>query len=206
MPDIPDPIRQQLVDARRQQILEGAARVLAEKGFHNATNKDIAEAAGVAYGTIYNYFTNKADLLIGILNRLDEMDIRAEQMEAALQLSFHDALLAFLRRHQEQYLPNMEMFKAILPEVLVNPELRALYYQQNVVPTQQMFEAQLETRMERGELRQVDGPMVARILMQLLLGGMLMQLLGNKPPEAGDNGMDKLADLLLNGLAHTKEP
>ncbi|RME60710.1 TetR/AcrR family transcriptional regulator, partial [Candidatus Parcubacteria bacterium] len=43
-PDL-DP-REQLVEARRKQILFGAARVFTEKGFHKATTKDIARAAG----------------------------------------------------------------------------------------------------------------------------------------------------------------
>ena len=49
----------QMIEARRTQILMGAAQVFAKKGFHKATTKEIAQAAGVAEGTIYNYFKNK---------------------------------------------------------------------------------------------------------------------------------------------------
>jgi AcrR family transcriptional regulator len=196
-----DPVRQQLAEARRNQILDGAARVFAEKGYHNATNKDIAEAAGVSYGMIYHYFANKADLLIGILNRLDEMELRADQLEAALALDFPTALAVFMGRHVKQYQPNLELFKAILPEVLVNPELRALYYQQNVLPTQQMLTAHLQARIERGELRPVNAERVAHLLQQLLLGGMLLHLLGEPVPEDGVNGsLSEVVEVLLKGL------
>ncbi|MFL7790868.1 MAG: helix-turn-helix domain-containing protein, partial [Anaerolineae bacterium] len=56
MPTNQDPIRQQLIEARRNQILDAAAAVFAEKGFHRTTTKEIASRAGIAEGTIYNYF------------------------------------------------------------------------------------------------------------------------------------------------------
>lgn len=47
---------------RRQQILEAALSVFAERGFEAATNKDITERAGVNQGLIYFYFASKADV------------------------------------------------------------------------------------------------------------------------------------------------
>src|SRR5215472_14647016 len=47
---------------RRQQILEAALSVFAERGFEAATNKDITEQAGVNQGLIYFYFASKADV------------------------------------------------------------------------------------------------------------------------------------------------
>ena len=64
----PDPFA-----ARREQILDAATTVFAAKGFHRATIKEVARAAGVADGTIYNYFENKAALLLGLLGPVDEI-------------------------------------------------------------------------------------------------------------------------------------
>jgi AcrR family transcriptional regulator len=47
---------------RHQQILEAALAVFAEQGFEAATNKEIAERAGVNQGLIYFYFESKADV------------------------------------------------------------------------------------------------------------------------------------------------
>ena len=49
---------------RRQQIFEGAVKVFAEKGFHAATTRDIAEAAGLAKGTLYEYVEDKEGILM----------------------------------------------------------------------------------------------------------------------------------------------
>jgi len=50
-----------------ERILHGAATVFAKEGFHQATVAKIAKAAGVADGTIYNYFKNKDDILVQFL-------------------------------------------------------------------------------------------------------------------------------------------
>jgi TetR/AcrR family transcriptional regulator, mexJK operon transcriptional repressor len=51
-------------EKKRQQIMEAALVVFAEKGYAKATNRDIARAAGIgSAGLIYHYFEDKADLL-----------------------------------------------------------------------------------------------------------------------------------------------
>jgi AcrR family transcriptional regulator len=50
-------------DERRQDILDAALSVFAEKGIARTTVADIAEAAGVAKGTFYLYFDSKENLV-----------------------------------------------------------------------------------------------------------------------------------------------
>lgn len=47
----------------KERIRQAAIEVFAEVGFHNCNTDKIAEKAGVAVGTIYNYFENKDDIL-----------------------------------------------------------------------------------------------------------------------------------------------
>ncbi|HII40466.1 MAG TPA: TetR/AcrR family transcriptional regulator [Thermoplasmata archaeon] len=54
-------------DAVRQRLLEAAAAQFAHQGFDATNIDDIAVAAGVAKGTIYNYFESKEDLFGGVL-------------------------------------------------------------------------------------------------------------------------------------------
>lgn len=51
---------------KKPQIIDAAIKVFAEKGFYNSKVADVARVAGIADGTIYNYFKNKDDLLISI--------------------------------------------------------------------------------------------------------------------------------------------
>jgi len=57
-----DTVQELHIAARRNQILEAAASVFAAKGFHPTTIKDIAKEAGIADGTIYNYFESDAPM------------------------------------------------------------------------------------------------------------------------------------------------
>lgn len=54
----------------KERILQAAAEVFAEKGFHAATISEITERAGVAKGTLYWYFPGKERLFIGMMEEV----------------------------------------------------------------------------------------------------------------------------------------
>lgn len=54
-------------DETRRRVVEGAALVFARLGFERARVSDIAEAAGVSSGAMYNHFESKADLLVAVI-------------------------------------------------------------------------------------------------------------------------------------------
>lgn len=51
---------------KRKQIINAATKILSNKGYNKATISEIAKEAGVADGTIYEYFGSKENLLISI--------------------------------------------------------------------------------------------------------------------------------------------
>ena len=48
--------------SKRQAIIEAARDIFAQKGYEDTTIAEIAEAAGVAVGTVYLYFRNKREI------------------------------------------------------------------------------------------------------------------------------------------------
>ncbi len=62
--------RQRRVEKRRQEIIKAAAQIFAGKGYANTTTKELAEAADMAEGTLYNYFEGKREILLAILNEM----------------------------------------------------------------------------------------------------------------------------------------
>jgi AcrR family transcriptional regulator len=52
-----------LIERRRHQIVSGAVSLFKEKGFHRATTREIAKAAGFSIGTLYEYIRTKEDVL-----------------------------------------------------------------------------------------------------------------------------------------------
>ncbi|MFH1135689.1 MAG: TetR/AcrR family transcriptional regulator [Pseudomonadota bacterium] len=59
---MPRPTFTQLAEEKRERILKNAAALFAEKGFTRADVAQLASSAGVAKGSLYNYFDNKEDL------------------------------------------------------------------------------------------------------------------------------------------------
>ncbi|KOS66548.1 TetR family transcriptional regulator [Lysinibacillus contaminans] len=52
-----------LIAVRREQMIQGAIKLFKEKGFHRATTREIAKAAGFSIGTLYEYIRTKEDVL-----------------------------------------------------------------------------------------------------------------------------------------------
>jgi len=54
---------------RREEIMRAAMQCFADKGYHHTTVGDIAQAAGIAHGTLYLYFEGKKALLFEFLEQ-----------------------------------------------------------------------------------------------------------------------------------------
>jgi len=199
--DARDPIQELLITARRNQILDAATTVFAEKGFHRATIKDIARAAGIADGTIYTYFSSKTEVLLGILNRLNESTEREMQFALGSEQDVRAFFKAYVRQRISLIWPNAEVFRAVLPEMLVNAELRDLYYQQVLVPTFRVAEHYFLAQMEEGQLRNVDVPLAVRAIAGTVFGLLMTQLLGDELIAARWEELPEvLTTLMFDGL------
>src|SRR5690349_5560427 len=53
----------QLSDERRARLLAAALTLFAQRGYHGTSVPDVAKAARVATGSVYNYFADKNDLV-----------------------------------------------------------------------------------------------------------------------------------------------
>jgi AcrR family transcriptional regulator len=62
--DIPTQVKnRELVQRRRRQIVDAAVPLFIENGFHRSTTRQIARAAGISIGALYEYVTSKEDIL-----------------------------------------------------------------------------------------------------------------------------------------------
>lgn len=98
---------------RRERIFSSAMQLFEERGFQRTTFSDIADAAEVSRGTVFNYFPYKEALLIEFFGRhlesLRELLARRRgerQVTPAAELYFlFDRLAAFVEAHRELVLP-----------------------------------------------------------------------------------------------------
>jgi len=59
-----------LVDRRQAQICAAALRLFSQKGFHQTSVREIAEATGLGTGTLYSYIQRKEDILTLLYRRI----------------------------------------------------------------------------------------------------------------------------------------
>lgn len=202
MTSSPDPVQAQLIAARRNQILDAATKVFAEKGFHPTTIKDIAGEAGIAHGTIYNYFENKTALMLGIFDRLNETDQRAADFAQLSEGDFRGLMKAYLR-HRLSVLQedNFEMFRVILSEVMVNKDLRELFYQKILEPTFAIAGPYMQQLAARHVIRPIDSDLAMRAISGMVLGLIVERIMGDQTLlSTWDELSDFLTDMILDGI------
>lgn len=190
------PRRAKRIEARRAQILDAAAGIFAAKGYQGATTREIAEAADIAEGTIYNYFTTKSDLLVALINEQAGASqipaLLAAYRDLPLRAVFKRIVAFRLARNQ----PYMAALFRLLPEILVVPELRVVYHDRIVKPLMDAIEAHLHERQARGEIKPVDLALLARVIASALIGLAIFQMVGDEAAQTLWQNPQSLQDML----------
>ncbi|MBW8820389.1 MAG: helix-turn-helix transcriptional regulator, partial [Streptomyces sp.] len=63
-------VSQAHLDARRRQILDGAAVCFARNGFHATSMQDVLKEADLSAGAVYRYFSGKEELIGAIVGEV----------------------------------------------------------------------------------------------------------------------------------------
>jgi AcrR family transcriptional regulator len=79
--------RSQRKELTRELLLDAAAEVFAEKGYHGASLDDVADAAGFTKGAVYSNFATKAELFLALADR------HGQRRSAATAAAFRNAPL-----------------------------------------------------------------------------------------------------------------
>lgn len=111
----------------REQLLDAAAAVLREHGIMGATTREIARAAKVADGTLYNHFRTREALFIALFDRmlplikgvLDDLPLKVGQSEVTTTLV--ETLVGVLGFFREA----VPLFAAVISDPDVNAGYRA---------------------------------------------------------------------------------
>ncbi len=212
MPRVTPEAKVRLEDARRAQILAAAARVFARRGYHRATVAEIARAARLSEGSIYNYFRGKEDLLVHIPTRLIQ-PILLPLLQGAPTLRDADdleqLLLAFasgIVREVPARAQFLKVFLSALPSL--SPAARKKYMEVLPIYAAGVLEGVLRQGVRRGLLRQDLNPVIAsRIFPGMLLVFVLMQevLLGRRlVPYPYDDVVREAVRIFLYGAAASR--
>ncbi|QLC48965.1 TetR/AcrR family transcriptional regulator [Methanolobus zinderi] len=80
------------IEDKKTALLEAALKLFTERGFHGTSTAQISKEAGVATGTLFNYFPTKEDLINGLYFDVKGKLSRSMEEDLQTQSTFHDKL------------------------------------------------------------------------------------------------------------------
>ncbi|QLL05330.1 TetR/AcrR family transcriptional regulator [Mycobacterium vicinigordonae] len=102
------------VTDRRQQLIDTARKLFAQRPYDQVTTSEIAKKAGVAYGLIAHHFENKRGLYLAVMNEI-AVEIAAVQLSPPPEgASLTDQLRHALRSHISYIDSYAESFVALV--------------------------------------------------------------------------------------------
>ena len=197
--------KQAIHDKRRQQILDGALKVFAQKGFEKATNREIAAAAGIkSAGLVYHYFKDKQDLLRCVMEERANYGQLMANAEALLDVPPREALTmiatGFVALLSDENTSSLARLMII--EALRQPGAAQTVYQQGPGATLHFLQRYMDHQMMLGNLRRAN----AEIAAQLFLGPILIYtfvygfLEQPEPSNGRESLVQDVVDIFLKGM------
>jgi TetR/AcrR family fatty acid metabolism transcriptional regulator len=186
---------------KRERILSSAMRVFAEKGFFGAKVSDIAEAAGVADGTIYLYFKSKDDLLISLFE--EQMERVNDELGRAMDgaASPPEKLRRFIRAYMDLVAENRHAAEVITIELRQSAKFMKEYRNPRFAEFLKRLAAVIDEGQKKGTLKNgMPAPVAARALFGALDELALMWVTARGDRLDIRRVADWIGDLVLQGL------
>lgn len=144
-----------LIELRRQQIVEAGVKLFKEKGFHRATTREIAKAAGFSIGTLYEYIRTKEDVLYLVSDH-----IYNKVTECLEDISTKEGTIEELKEAIRQYFllidRMVDEFTIMYQETKSLPKEAMQYVLKKELEMVSIFEKILKNCVKSGELQLTD--------------------------------------------------
>lgn len=192
---------------RQQQILDAALEVFSRKGFALATTAEIAREAGVAEGTIYNYFPSKRELFIAVIKNFV---ITVPLLELIDKLPQGDIAVTFGHIIQNRFKlienENVSRMPSLMAEVIRDPEIKDLWTTQFLKPFLAKMEGICESLMTTGKFRRTEPSILVRGIGGMFLGFLILKIMEgdasplNRLPQ--EKVIAAMSELILHGVVN----
>jgi AcrR family transcriptional regulator len=191
------------VELRRDEILDAAERVFAEKGYHETGIADIAADLGIGHGTFYRYFRSKHDIAATVLERVVAR-IAAAGLEEDPDAS------ETLEQYREQTARILSRMFDLIDD---HPMVMRFFHSQSLVVDAERLSAALDAYSEftqrflengvrRGFLRAgLDAEITAQALVGIVFEGTRRALRERRPAELRQRWIDAGTALMFDGVA-----
>ncbi|MFB7907552.1 TetR/AcrR family transcriptional regulator [Kitasatospora sp. NPDC056076] len=180
------PAVQARLDAQREAVLQSAVGLLAERGYGGCTMAAVADRAGIATGSLYQHFANKAELSVQLFRRVVTREMAAVNAAVALRDTPRQRIAAVVETFATRALRAPRLAYALLVEpadTVVDGE-RLVFRRafRDVIATE------IAAAVAAGELPEQDPVLTAAALVgavgEALAGPLAAQPSGPQPPDA----------------------
>lgn len=117
-------------DTRRTAILDAAAQLIAERGYHAVRISDIAKVVGTSTGSVHYYFPGKSDVLTSALHHAIERAFERQSAELRNISDAHQRLLKLIDMQLPRVGPlrdEWSLWMQFWAEATIRPELRPIH-------------------------------------------------------------------------------
>ena len=204
-PETASSLRGRFKAATRDAILEAAASVCARDGAAQLRMEEIAASAGVAVGTLYNYFQDRSALVRALLEvrtatLLEGLDAASQQ-----EAPFLERLAAFVQALGDHFEANRHLLGVLLGEESHGHEAKAVSCRRSV--TQEILvraEALMSDGVRARALRDGDPAAYAVMLVGMVRGMVIMRTLSTGTAPLTDTAPE-MVRVFLHGAAENSE-
>jgi len=186
----------------QNRILKAAEKLFAKRGYGGTTTRDLAQAAGVAEGTLFRHFENKKAILIEVATRR-WMEILTDLLTELCEMGSYKAVAQVMRKRMLSLNANTDMLRVCFMEAQFHPELRDRIQADVIDKMTDVTEAFFQTAMDRGEYRKMNPRVVARIFLGMFtVSGFSQSTMADEANSPSDmkEMAETLADIFLNGV------
>jgi AcrR family transcriptional regulator len=191
------------VEATTQaKILAAALRLFSQRGYGGTTTRDLAEAAGVAEGTLFRHFESKKAILVEVATQ-GWIELLTDLLTELSEMGSYRAIGQVMRRRMLNLRKNTDMMRVCFMEAQFHPELREQIQTQVIGKMTDVAEAFFQTAMDRGIYRPMNPRVVARIFLGMFaVAGFSQTTLGDEGDsiQAMQELAEGLTEVFLNGV------
>ncbi len=187
----------------RADILDAAAQVFRQKGYHGASMADIAGAVNLQKASLYHHVASKQEILLALLDRALEMLTEHISTVMSQDLPADEKLREMMRTYLTALTDNIDLSSVLLIEHRsLEKKLHARH-----VPYRDKFEGLWRDVVKEGVKRGVFACDDPALIVRALMGIMNWTITWYRP--GGGKSIeaiaDEYADLLFKGLLAKKK-
>lgn len=102
--------------ARRDELVDAAARLFSERGYHGTSMRDLGDALGLLRGSLYAHIGSKEELLYDVVDHGAERFLERGRAAAEMNAPAPERLRAFLVAHIETAIEHLDAGTVFLNE------------------------------------------------------------------------------------------